>query len=204
MIELEQVDLYAFAEPGVLGEQVPATVSGVRLEAPNGTEVKYEELAGGMITFPEGNYTLSYAGEVKGANLQQVFDRPYRANVTVPAGYNVTNPLLGGYSRGANVTAQPDGTTRLSWESTREVQVRFYDATARVLPLVLRHDLGRGGDRAPLPVPDAAARPPRRGVTGPRLDRRARADHGVPEFSRGRIRSHPSRLWFRLPQTPVR
>ena len=82
-----------------------------------------------MIAFPEGNYTLSFAGEVKGANLQQVFFSPYRANVTVPAGYNVTNPLLGGYSRGANITAQPDGTTRLSWESTREVQVRFYDAT---------------------------------------------------------------------------
>ena len=188
----------------MLGEQVPATVSGVRLEAPNGTEVAYEDLAGGMITFPEGNYTLSYAGEIKDANLQQVFDRPYRANVTVPAGYNVTNPLLGGYSRGANVTAQPDGTTRLSWESTREVQVRFYDPTREsflwffattwvVVAIVLL-----------FPFLTAAARPPRRGVTGPRLDRRARAAHGVPEFSRGRIRSHPSRLWFRLPQTPVR
>ncbi len=80
-----------------------------------------------MISFPKGNYTLSYAGDIKDSQLQQVYDRAYRANATVPAGYGVTNPVLGGYSPGANVTALPDGGTRLSWQSTREVRVRFYD-----------------------------------------------------------------------------
>lgn len=111
----------------MLGEQVPARVTGVRLEAPNGTGVTYEDLGGSVISFPRGNYTLAYSGELRNAELQQVYDRPYGANVTVPAGYNVTNPILGGYSPGATVTSLPDGATWVSWESTREVRVRFYD-----------------------------------------------------------------------------
>lgn len=127
MIELEQSDTYAFTEPGVLGEQVPAQVSGIRLVASNGTEVKFEDLGGSVIAFPKGNYTLSFDGEIKSSELQQVYDRAYRANVTVPSGYNVTNPIIGGYSAGANVTTLPDGSTELAWKSTREVRVRFYD-----------------------------------------------------------------------------
>ncbi len=111
----------------MLGEQIPAVVSGIRLVAPNGTEVPYEDLGGSVISFPRGNYTLSFDGEIKDSQLQQGYDRAYRANVTVPAGYSVTNPILGGYSQGANVTALPDGGTKLSWQSTREVRVRFYD-----------------------------------------------------------------------------
>ncbi|MEN6517148.1 MAG: DUF5803 family protein [Methanospirillum sp.] len=127
-VELEQAEVYAFAEPGVLGEQVPARVSGIRLAAPNGTGVTYEDLGGSVISFPRGNYTISFAGEIKDSQLQQVYDRAYRANVTVPAVYNVTNPILGGYSQGANVTTLPGGATELTWQSTREVRVRFYDS----------------------------------------------------------------------------
>jgi hypothetical protein len=126
-VELEQIEDYVFAEPGVLGEQVPATVSGIRLVAANGTNATYEDLGGSVIAFPKGNYTLSFDGVIKNSELLQVFDRDYRANVTVPAGYNVTNPVLGGYSQGANVTTLSGGGTDLSWQSTREVRVRFYD-----------------------------------------------------------------------------
>ncbi len=111
----------------MLGEQVPAKVSDIRLVAANGTEATYEDLGGSVIAFPRGNYTLSFDGTIKNSELLQVYDRAYRANVTVPAGYNVTNPVLGGYSQGANVTALPGGGTELTWQSTREVRVRFYD-----------------------------------------------------------------------------
>ncbi len=89
--------------------------------------MEYEDLGASMIAFPEGNYTLTFSGELQNAELLQVYDRAYRANVTVPAGYNVTNPLLGGYSPGGTVTSLPDGGTRVSWASTREVRVRFYE-----------------------------------------------------------------------------
>lgn len=111
----------------MLGEQVPAQVSGIRLVAPNGTEVAYEDLGGSVIAFPKGNYSVSFSGEITDSQLQQVYDHAYRANVTVPSGFSVTNPILGGYSPGANITALPGGGTRLSWQSTREVRVRFYD-----------------------------------------------------------------------------
>jgi hypothetical protein len=127
VVELERTEVYVFSEPGLIGETVPVEVTGVRLVASNGTEAPYEDLGSGVIAFPMGNYTLSFDGEVHDMYFQQAFDRPYRANVTVPAGFGVTNLLLGGYSPGANVTALPDNSTLLSWQSTREVRVRFYD-----------------------------------------------------------------------------
>lgn len=126
-VELERSEVYVFSEPGLIGETVPVEVSGVRLVATNGTDAAFEDLGSGVIAFPMGNYTLFYNGTVRDTYLQQVFDRAYRANVTVPAGFGVTNPLLGGYSPGANVTVRPDNSTLLSWQSTREVRVRFYD-----------------------------------------------------------------------------
>ena len=117
----------------MLGEQVPAKVSGIRLVAPNGTEAAYEDLGGSVISFPKGNYTLSFDGAIKNSELLQVYDRAYRANVTVPVGYNVTNPVLGGYSQGANVTVLPGEGTQLTWQSTREVRVRFYDPSRESL-----------------------------------------------------------------------
>lgn len=112
----------------MLGEPVPLAVTDVRLVAENGTGTTYEDLGGGVIAFPRGNYSVSYTAGIRDTSLQQTFERPYSVNVTVPAGFNVTNPILGGYSPGANVTALADGSTVLSWPSTREVRVRFYDA----------------------------------------------------------------------------
>ncbi|NLX49678.1 MAG: hypothetical protein GXY82_07415 [Methanospirillum sp.] len=132
-IEIEETDAYIFSEPGILGEPVPSRVSGIRLEAPNGTVVPIREQGSGVITFPEGNYTLSFEGELGTPHLQHFFDAAHRANVTVPAGLNVTNPFLGGYSPGADLTVKPDGTTRLSWDSTGEVRVRFYDAAREAM-----------------------------------------------------------------------
>ncbi len=111
----------------MLGEQVPVEVSGVRLLAPNGTEVAYEEGGRSMIAFPRGNYSVRFWGTLRNYHLQQVYDRYYRVNVTVPSGYDVRNPLLGGWSPGAKVSSGPNETTILAWERTRELSVRFYD-----------------------------------------------------------------------------
>lgn len=127
-VELVQAVSYVFTEPGLLGEQVPVEVGNVRLVAENGTEVTFEDYGRAGILFPEGNYTVSFSGTIRDNELMQVFEQPYRATVTVPAGFNVTNPVLGGYSPGATVTIRADGSNVVAWESTREAHVRFYDA----------------------------------------------------------------------------
>jgi hypothetical protein len=39
----------------------------------------------------------------------------------------VQNPLLAGFSPGANVTRYPDNTTIVRWDKTLSVDLRFYD-----------------------------------------------------------------------------
>jgi len=126
-IELVGAASYYFSEPGILGEQVPVEVSDVRLVLENGTEEVFEQPARSMIGFPRGNYTLSYRAPVRNYHLQQIFDQYYEVNVTVPSGYDVRNPLLGGWSPGATVTREANGSTRLSWRRTHDLFVRFYD-----------------------------------------------------------------------------
>jgi hypothetical protein len=126
-VEVEQARSYLFSEPGMLGEQVPVTVSNVSLTAANGSVVEYEDLGGSQITFPKGNYTLRYTAPLRNYQLQQIFDRYYAVNVTVPAGYDVRNPLLGGYSQGGKVSVGANGTIEVRWDRTRECRIRFYD-----------------------------------------------------------------------------
>ncbi len=111
----------------MLGEKVPVDVTGVRLVSSNGTEAAYRETGHSMIGFARGNYTLSYFAPLRNFHLEQAFDRQYAVNVTVPAGYDVRNPLLGGWSPGATVTEGPNGTIHLSWERTHDLSVRLYD-----------------------------------------------------------------------------
>lgn len=132
-VQLEDAGSYLFSEPGMLGEQVPVEVSGVRLYSPNGSAAVYEEIGRSTIEFPRGNYTLVFSGPLRNSHLQQVYDRYYRVNVTVPSGFDVRNPLLGGWSPGAEITTGGNMTTVLAWERTRELSVRFYDPTRESL-----------------------------------------------------------------------
>lgn len=111
----------------MLGEKVPIEASGVRLVSANGTEAEVRETGYSSIEFPRGNYTLSYSAPLRNYRLEQVFDRYYAVNVTVPSGYDVRNPLLGGWSPGATVTEGTNNTTLLTWERTHDLTVRFYD-----------------------------------------------------------------------------
>ena len=126
-IELVGADTYLFSEPGMLGERVPVEVTGVRLVSADGTEGAYTDTGHSTIGFARGNYTLSYSAPLRNFHLEQVFDRYYAVNVTVPAGYDVRNPLLGGWSSGATVNEGANGTTLLTWEKTHDLAVRFYD-----------------------------------------------------------------------------
>jgi hypothetical protein len=121
---------YQFADTGFLGDSVPITVSDVQL-AGNCSPCRFNWSSSfvqpSTITFPEGNYTLSYIGPLKDYNLQRTFDEPYDVNVTLPAQFDVRNPLLAGLSQGASVTRFPDNTTLVRWNGTMSFDLRFYD-----------------------------------------------------------------------------
>jgi hypothetical protein len=131
-----QVDLagasdYMFADTGILGENVPITVMNVTLIAENGTPVDFNRTtqwsAPLVITFPKGNYTVTYTAPLSDNHLQGTFLSPYNVNVTLPDEYDVQNPLLAGISLGANVTRFPDNSTQVTWNKTMSFDLRFYD-----------------------------------------------------------------------------
>lgn len=119
-----------------MGENVPITVGDVNLTV-NGTPVEFNEsTAWGRphaISFPKGNYTVSYSAPLRDNHLQGVFQKPYLVNVTLPEEFHVQNPLLAGLSNGANVTRFSDNTTLVQWNRSYAFDLRFYDETREQL-----------------------------------------------------------------------
>ncbi|MDD1702976.1 MAG: DUF5803 family protein [Methanoregula sp.] len=120
-----------FADTGMLGENVPVTVTNVSLVAENGTPASFNWTtqwnSPSTITFPKGNYTVSYMAPLRDNDLKGAFLSPYNVSVFLPKEFDVRNPLLAGLSVGANVTRFPDNTTTITWNKTGSFDLRFYD-----------------------------------------------------------------------------
>jgi len=131
MIEVSG-DTYALWTPGLLGERVPLQVEDLEVFGQNGA-VEYREERRGVITFPEGNYTISYRVPVKNNQFVAAFDEPYNVTVLLPSGFEVDNPLIGMVSTGGVVSQRPNGTTEITWEGAMVVEVRFYTLEREIL-----------------------------------------------------------------------
>jgi hypothetical protein len=120
-----------FADTDILGENLPVAVTNVTLIADNGTQVDFNWTnpwsAPSSISFPKGNYTVTYIAPLTNNQLQGAYLSPYNVSVTLPAAYDVRNPLLAGLSQGANVTRLADNSTQVSWNQTLSFDLRFYD-----------------------------------------------------------------------------
>jgi len=130
-VDLVDVSKYMFADTGILGENIPINVTNVTLIADNGTPMDFNWTtmwsAPSVITFPKGNYTVTYIAPLHDNHLEGNYISPYNVNVTLPGEYDVRNPLLAGMSMGANVTRFPDNTTQVTWNNTTSFDLRFYD-----------------------------------------------------------------------------
>jgi hypothetical protein len=126
-IQFEEASQYEFNEVGVMGEHIPLNVGDVQLAGPACSNCSFNWSGSSKITFPEGNYTVSYVGPLRDNHIQGIYDRPYHVNVTLPQEFDVRNPLLAGLSLGANVTRYPDNTTTIQWDNVTSVDLRFYD-----------------------------------------------------------------------------
>ena len=56
-----------------------------------------------------------------------MLETPADVTVVLPDAFGITNPLLGYTGTGAVVEETPAGTT-ITWEESRVVELRFYDA----------------------------------------------------------------------------
>ncbi len=112
-----------------MGENVPVTVGDVTISG-NCSPCNYNwSRPWGQvpaITFPKGNYTVSYIAPLRNNDIQATFVKPYQVNVTIPGELDIRNPLLAGISSGANVTRYADNSTSVRWNKSYSFDLRFY------------------------------------------------------------------------------
>lgn len=125
-------DQYAFWGFGTLGERVPLQVDDISVTGEDGA-VDFQQADAGTITFPEGNYTVSYQGPIRDNHLQAFFSQPYAVTVTLPPGLDVRNPLLGMISPGGAVQVTENETVEVVWDRTTLAELRFYDPGREIL-----------------------------------------------------------------------
>jgi len=123
---------HAFWTPGMMGERVPLQVEDLEVLGSAGP-VEYRETGRGIITFPEGNYTITYRAPVRDNRLVAAFDAPYAVTVALPEGVDVRNPLIGMVSTGGAISSGPNGTTEISWDRVTVAEVRFYTPDREIL-----------------------------------------------------------------------
>lgn len=123
---------HAFWTPGMMGERTPLQVEDLEVVGSAGP-VEYQEAGRGIITFPEGNYTITYRAPLRDNYLVTAFDTPYAVTVDLPRGLDVRNPLIGMVSPGGAISSGPNETTEIAWDRIRVVEVRFYTPDREIM-----------------------------------------------------------------------
>jgi hypothetical protein len=126
-VEIRNSDRYSFAQTGFLGERIPMHVSGVSLSGdcpPPTCSFSFSDPF--TITFPKGNYTLHFAGPIQDNHFLASFPEPYFIKVTLPPEYDVRNYFIGSLSPGAEVAEGENGSITVTWNSTKNAELRFY------------------------------------------------------------------------------
>ena len=123
---------HTFWTPGMMGERVPLQVEELKVLGPSGP-VEYQEAGRGVITFPDGNYTVTYQAPVRDNHFVAAFNTPYAVTITLPEGFDVRNPLIGMISPGGVVSTGPNETTEIAWDQIAVAEVRFYTPDREIL-----------------------------------------------------------------------
>lgn len=117
---------YLLVSPGFMGEDVAVeNVFDLTLTAEDGTVVEPEN-SKGKLTFPDGNYTLTYSLPISGGFVYAKFPTEYDVTVTLPAPYTTGHLILGTVSSGGVITKEEDKTV-VTYNQTKAVSLTFYE-----------------------------------------------------------------------------
>ena len=125
-VQVEKSTGYQFFETGPLGERVPVTVENISLSG-DCAPCAFNTTGDSAISYPEGNYTISYQGPIHEDHFMENYDVPYNVTVSLPQGLDVRNPFLGVISPGGQAMPVNNTTVDINWIGTKSVEIRFYD-----------------------------------------------------------------------------
>ena len=117
---------YLLVTPGILGEDVALeTVSGLTLISEDGTVVEPKNTKG-TLTFPEGNYTLTYEVPISAGFVYAKFPEFFDVTVTLPKPYTTGNKILGTVSSGGIIKEDAEKTV-VTFNQTKVASLTFYE-----------------------------------------------------------------------------
>lgn len=128
-LDINDTERYTFADKGFMGEDIPLAIRDVQLTR-DGQPAPFNWSrpwgAPSSISYPKGNYSVTFIAPLRDNDLNAVFTKSYNVSVQLPQNFSVSNPLLAGLSNGANVTRNPDNSTLIQWTKTYTFELRFY------------------------------------------------------------------------------
>ena len=117
---------YLLVTPGILGEDVELeTVSNLTLISEDGTVVEPKNTKG-TLTFPEGNYTLTYEVPISSGFVYAKFPEFFDVTVTLPKPYTTGNKILGTVSSGGIIKGDAEKTV-VTFNQTKAASLTFYE-----------------------------------------------------------------------------
>ena len=123
---------YLLVMPGLLGEDVALEdVRNLTLTNENGTVVEPKNTKG-TLTFPEGNYTLTYSLPIAGGFVYAKFPTAYNVTVTLPKPYTTGHLILGTVSGGGVISADAEQTV-VTFTQTKSVSLTFYEENREMI-----------------------------------------------------------------------
>ena len=126
VLDVQEAERHDFYETGLLGERIPIKVNDVALSGEcNPCEFAWS--GNSAITFPRGNYSLSFSGPVRENHFLTTFETPRKVSISLPPGLDVRNPALGMITPGGVVISGDDREITVTWNDTRTAEIRFYD-----------------------------------------------------------------------------
>jgi hypothetical protein len=124
-VVVNNTDRYEFIQPGMIGERIPLQVLNLTVHNETGPVQMTPDR--GVLSFPRGNYTLTYEAAVPSNTLQILFAEPANVSFTLPHPYMVSNPLLASLQPSGYKVETVNNTTQVFWGQQRSVEIRYYD-----------------------------------------------------------------------------
>lgn len=122
---LIDAESYLLVMPGILGEDVALEkVSNLTLINETGVTVEPKN-SKGVLTFPKGNYTLTYTFPVVDGYIHQKFPTDYSARVTLPNPYTTGHLIMG--TAGDGVVTKNENSTVVTFNKTKSISIKIYE-----------------------------------------------------------------------------
>ncbi len=126
-VTLINQNTFQLVKPGFLGEEVALSVDNLTIQNESGV-IEYTQ-NGKTVTFPAGNYTLTYSANIENGLVYLKYAEPYNVSVYLPERFQTGYLILGTVGTGGVVSSSDNSSygSMVTFENTTTASFTFYD-----------------------------------------------------------------------------